>query len=241
MILNIKELVILGLFSVFTFSAFSQFAEVQNEPAHIHVDRKGKMEFGLEHTLSFSSLIGNGPKTSFGVTETKFDPVGVRVTMSLGGFGNYYITDKMSFQFEFMFAFSGSHFKLDKTIYQDLGYFTTTTNKTYALRYVKVPLTLNYYLLDNFYFQGGGYFSALLNAKSRENHVVFGPKSEFVDNLNPVDLGVIGGVGFDARIIKLGFRYSYGFSNVFSNSGDAANLHNSVFEVIAHWKLNKKN
>ena len=234
-----KAIITLGLVLLFGNSVWAQFGSVKNDPEKTGYERKGKMEFGLQHSINFVSLVGEGPTTSFGVIETKFVPVGVRLTASVGGFGNYYLTEKLSFQFEFMFAFYGSHFSLEKKVYHDLGYFESTSKKTYAMRYIKLPLTLNYLVADNFYVQGGGYFSTLINARSYENLWSFGPNVEDVNNLNPIDIGLIGGVGIETKVVRIGVRYSYGFLNVFDNYG-TADLHNSVFEVSAHWKLNKK-
>lgn len=239
MSLSIKGFIILGLSIFLNGSIYAQFSDVQKETEKQNLSKKGKLEYGFEHTLSFSSLVGVGPKTSFGVVETELVPAAFKFTMGLGGFGNYFFTDKLSLQFEFLFAFYGGNFRLESTIYQDLGYFKSNTKKGYALRYFKLPLTLNYTVSNGFYLQGGGYFSTMLSAKTYESAVVFDTDIEFVDDLNLIDVGLIGGVGFKTKVVNIGFRYNYGLSNVFSNY-EPANLHNSVFELIAHWKFNHK-
>jgi len=200
---------------------------------------KGKFEFGLQHSVNFPRLIGQGPKSSFGIVEIESIPIATRFTPSFGGFGNYYISNRLSVQFEIMAAFYGSHFSKEESVYQDLGFYKTSTRETYALRYLKIPVALDYHLNDQFYVQGGGYFSVLLNAKSYDGYVSFEETAKYVHYINPIDAGLMGGFGMNTRIVRVDFRYNYGFLNVFENRG-GANLHTSVFELTAHWELRNR-
>lgn len=219
-------------------SGFTQFSDQpETDVVKPGFERKGLLEYGIQHSISFSSLLGEGPIITEGVYEIQLNSVGTRFTPSFGGFGNYFVGENLSIQFEIMYAFYGAHFNREKTLYQDLGYFTTTDRVNYNTQYLKIPVSLKIYPAKKLYLLGGGYFSVLTLARVYEGGYYSSNKVKYAD-LNNIDIGILGGFGFDFRIVSVDFRYNYGLSNVFKNKGNA-NLHNSIFELMAHWKIGR--
>ena len=229
------------IFAVLFFIGNLGFAQVNDEPEkasnYSEPKRKGILEYGIQHSISFSTLLGQGETISEGIYEVQLNSVGTRFTPSFGGFGNYFLGENLSIQLEVLYAFYGAHFNRENVIYQDLGYFTSTDRVNYNTQYVKTPVSLKVYPVKKMYLLGGGYFSVLTHAKVYDGAYFSGGRAEYVD-LNNIDVGVLGGFGFDLKIVDVAFRYNYGFSNVFLNKGNA-NLHNSVFELMAHWKIGR--
>ena len=228
----IAILFFLGISSV----GFSQFeaGEASNSSSPSKY-RTGAFEYGLQNSFNFTSLVGQYPSTESNSRDITVTPVGTRFTFDFGMFGNYYVTEKVSVQFELNLSYMGAHTQTTQINYHDLGMYETTTSKSYALRYIKIPVTANYLISDNFYVQFGGYFSSLLSAKTfNYNYGIF---DRTRIDANPIDAGIIGGVGFDTKIVRLSMRYSYGFMNVRPEDVDDMNVKNSVFQIVAHWKI----
>lgn len=227
------------LFSTLGTAAFAQFEDdpKKNQSYSSTQLHKGGFEYGLQHSINFTSLVGDYPiKESVNSIE-EMKPVGARFTFDIGMFGNYYVAEKMSIQFEFNLSYMGAHTQTTRTIYQDLGIFKDTKSESFAFHYIKIPLTLNYNLTDNLYIQGGGYFSSLLSAKKFDYY--YGPFDRTkLDYIAPIDLGIIGGIGFNTKIVRISMRYNFGLVDVFNDPEyPNTDLRNSVFQIVGHWLI----
>jgi hypothetical protein len=236
------RILLIGLVILFSLSALAQKSENIDENLGKEPERgRSIFEVGIQNSFNLSSLYGTGPQSSIGVIDSELNPSGYRLTISVGAFGNYYLTKNLSLQLEIMYAFYGSQFLMEQTIYQDLGYIKRTNNVTYAFQYIKLPLSLQYYFSKRIFVQGGGYFASLRKYKPYEFGFDGGEAINKIDHFESIDWGIITGVGLETQVVRMEFRFNYGFTNIFVNKS-TADLHNAVFEIVAHWKLwNRKN
>ena len=229
--IRIAFIFIFTLFFINKGSSQFQSEQVASQPASSIY--KGAIEYGLQHSANITRFYGEYPTHTFETWEDSYEHSRSRFTMDLGAFVNVYLTPKITILSEISFSFMGDNSLFTRTVYQDVGKFETKVYPTFALRYLKIPVSVNYLIRDGFFLQGGAYFATLLSASAYDSFW-YGNAID-VDNINAIDAGLIAGFGMSTKIVMVGFRYSYGLTEVFSE--DNSNLHNGVYQIVAQWKL----
>jgi len=195
-------------------------------------NHQGAVTFGLLHTFNLTSISGTFPSKNFGNSKTKTSVSSPRFTFDLGMTVDYFISEKLSVQFDFVYTYQGAHLISKTFLYNEVGKIENKDYYTYAMDYFKFPLTANYYPMKHLYINGGGYFSTII---SSSNYEYWYDKGDPIDDIKPFDYGVIAGFGFNTPYAKIGFQYSYGINDFISN--DNYNLHHSVFQMVVRWKF----
>ena len=195
-------------------------------------DHKGAVTFGLLHSFNLTTISGGFPTSNFGNSETKTSILSPRFTFDLGMTVDYYLTEKFSVQFDFLYTYQGAHLISKTYLYNEVGKVENKKYFTYAMDYFKFPLTINYYPQKNLYVNAGGYFSSIISSTEYE---YWYDRGDPIDDIKAFDYGVTAGFGFNTAYAKIGFQYSYGINNFMTaNNYD---LHNNVFQIIVRWKF----
>ncbi len=197
--------------------------------------KKGAFEFGLQHSINFTSLVGDYGAITYGNREEKYTPVRNRTTFDLGLFANSYLSNSLSLQFEVYYTFMGAHLQKTTSIYHELGKFEGKESESFAMDYIRLPITLNYYPSDKAFIQFGGYVASLLSSE-KFYPWEYDKTRKTLEGVNRFDAGLMGGIGLDTKVVKLSFRYTYGLQDVFDKD-ENNNLRNSVLQFVAQWKL----
>lgn len=226
------------VFSIFFGSAINGFTQNTNPSESNGVKYAGSFEFGLQHSINLTTLSGKNNSYNYGQNRVvELEPVGRRLTIDLGMFSNFYITKMVSLDFEVLYSYMGAHIDKETTVLHDLGEVKGTDNESYALQYFRFPLLLKVHPSEKAFIEFGGYAATLLSAEKFYPWTVDSDYSrEKLDGISSFDAGIIAGVGFDLKIVNLGFRYNYGLINVFEDQ-EPLDLRNSMFQIVAQWKL----
>ncbi len=90
----------------------------------------------------------------------------------------------------------------------------------YTFNYLEIPVLGVINFAKNFNIQVGPYVGFLVSGKV-SNESSFSPfdfeRNISTDNYNKIDVGFIGGVGFDFNVLSFSLRYSYGVNKVGKN------------------------
>jgi hypothetical protein len=162
-----------------------------------------RLRFGLKAGANYSDY-----------TQTSFGTDGL-IGFHAGAIVNFRMTDKLSFQEEFLFSTQGAKMKGDQFGKADIN-----------VSYVAVPLLLKYRTGVGLYIEGG----VQEGLRVGEN-IMEGQTGSFANRL---DLAAIGGLGFQTRNgFGIGLRYVAGLSNVgnFSLTGVSPNFKSSVMQA----------
>ena len=225
------------LLSIFIGSIIQGYS--QNDVGSVEqVKYAGAFEFGLQHSVNLTTLSGNNNSYKVGKNRVvELDPVGRRLTVDLGMFTNFYFSKVVSLDFEVLYSYMGAHVNKKTTLLHDLGEISGTDNESYALQYFRFPLVLKVHPSEKAFVEFGGYAATLLSAeKFYPWYTDPGYSREKLNGISSFDAGLLVGVGFDLKILNLGFRYNYGLVNVFEDQG-SLDLRNSMFQVVAQWKM----
>lgn len=195
-------------------------------------DYKNAVTFGLAHSLHFTTISGTFPSSSIANRETKISTSSPRFTFSIGTTTDFHINKMVSIQFDFLYTYMGAHLLSKTYLYNEVGVIENKEYYTYAMDYFKFPLTVNFYPMRHIYMNGGGYFSTLISS-SRYSH--WYENREPIDDIKPIDYGIIAGFGFNTPYAKIGFQYSYGLNNFVDNK--SFDVHHNVFEFTVRWKF----
>ncbi len=195
-------------------------------------DYKDAITFGLLHTFNLTYISGTYPSQPFGNLESKTSVSAPRFTFDVGMTVDYYLSNKLSVQFDFVYTYMGAHLITKSYLYNEVGKIENKKYFTYGMDYFKFPLTLNYYPMEKLYVNGGGYFSTKISSHNYENWY---DKRNPIDDASPIDYGIVAGFGFNTAYAKIGFQYSYGINDFITNND--YNLHHSVFQFIVRWKF----
>ena len=194
---------------------------------------KGALTFGLVNSFNLTSIVGSFPDiqtSNISQTTTASLP---RFTFDIGITSDFYFNKKLSLQVDAVYTYNGAHFNSHKTIYNEIGKVESDEQFTYATSYFKFPISLVYYPKEQLYLSGGGYIAPLKNAR-RYTHWYNGSSNPLV-NVSSLDYGLVFGLGFNFRAVKIGFQYNYGLSNMINDG--THNLHHSDYQVVFRWKL----
>jgi hypothetical protein len=103
----------------------------------------------------------------------------------------------------------------------------------YIVDYVEVPVLARLRLLRNAYVVAGPSMAFRLRARNR---IPFGGSTEefdLEDDVEPFDLGIVGGVGLDAGRWVVDARYTHGLSDIDTDTSDDVRIRNRVFSLSA--------
>ena len=226
--------VITLLFLHFSNFAFAQWENLEKKD----ITYNGAVTFGLIHSVNLTTISGDFPSFSSTNRETETKKRAPRLTLDIGLTGNYYINNKVSLQMDLVYTYMGAHLTSTTDIYNEVGVIETNDYYTYAMDYIKLPLSVNIYPKEKLYVNLGGYVATNLSNSlykffhSDTYHV---EEIESIGSVNSLDYGLLFGVGFDTKIVRLGFQYTYGLSQF--NSEEAYSLHNNVFQIVARWNF----
>ncbi len=182
-------------------------------------------------TLSLLFLTGTvliyaqSPKTDKGVLSTTFGIKGglnltnlyvndvndenSKLGFQAGVFLKAPITGMFSIQPELIYSLKGSELTYDNLF--------ATGKASFNLYYIELPVMAVINLGNNFNIHAGPYFSYLagVTIKNKSTNSNYNFEREInKDNFEEFDYGVAGGIGFDAKKVGLGLRYSYGLKEV---------------------------
>jgi hypothetical protein len=180
----------------------------------------GKMEFGLDGGLNFSSISGletNKLKRDFNLgfyfdikmKKQWYFNTGVLVKSSLG-VDELSEADLVEIGSDFVFSENGDY--------------------TQKISYFLVPTLAKYRFKNNMYVEAGPQFGLMYKAWVEYNYDVDGNSTRIKRNnkdaVNRMEVGAVAGVGY--RLLKglgwsIGLRYHYGFTNVYKNNSSTKN------------------
>jgi hypothetical protein len=207
--------------------SYSSFAQDQTESGT-------NIEIGIHQAFNLTSLIGNTTSSSYYNREDNISVRKSRGTFDIGIFANVFLSKKFSIQTEVFYTYMGAHMKQTTTVFQDLYKEELDQDVTYALRYVKLPLSFKFYPHEKLFIHAGGYASVLLGADYYYPYTV--KEREPIKNVSPYDLGIMAGLGVDLKYLSLGFRYNYGLVDILPDDKNQ-DLKNSVFQFVLQCKV----
>ena len=231
--MKIYYLIIATLFLVNN-SAFAQWENLEKEDTKYD----GAVTFGLIHSFNLTTISGDFPSLTSTNRETETNRRAPRLTLDIGLTGNYYFNNKVSLQMDLVYTYMGSHLTTKTDIYNEIGIVETVEYYTYAMDYIKLPISVNIYPKEKLYLNLGGYVATNLSNSlykifhSDDYHV---EEIEELGDVNSLDYGLLFGVGFDTKIVRVGFQYTYGLSQF--NTNQDYSLHNNVFQIVARWNF----
>ena len=167
-----------------------------------------KLSFGIHTSVSMSSLGGDLPtvKTkNINIVISKHKP---QVWFSLGVYGEYKLKKRVSVRVGFQYVKMGGNFKKDNKIYTALGPITNTDYMNFGLNYLYMPLLIDFYIYEHYYFELGAYSTALITATKGECSI--DPDAKSISYAASNDVGIVGGLGYSINKGKIGIRYSLG-------------------------------
>ncbi len=145
----------------------------------------------------------------------------MRVSIHLGGYLNYAISDKLSFQPELLYSSVGCKVK-ESDSYQEFGVqITEKYEATTKLNYLSLPLLVQY-KLGTVNVLAGPQLGFFMGGKVKEEYTYtaegYGSDSESdthdADGVNTLDLGFNIGLGANFDKINVSARYSAGLTNI---------------------------
>ena len=214
--------------------AFAQWEKLEKKDANYN----GAVTFGLIHSVNLTTISGDFPSLTATNRETETHKRAPRLTLDIGLTGNYYFNNKVSLQMDLVYTYMGSHLTTKTEIYNEVGIVETVDYYTYAMDYIKLPISVNIYPKEKIYLNLGGYVATNLSNSlykifhSDNYHV---EEIESLGSVNSLDYGLLFGIGFDTKIVRIGFQYTYGLSRI--NTNQDYSLHNNVFQIVARWNF----
>lgn len=195
---------------------------------------KEAFEFGIINSLNFTSLTGGDNSIVYGNRIENFITVGPRTTFDLGLYGDIYLSRKFVLGIDMVYSFTGAYVKKETIILNEIDTESGNENSIYAFNYFKAPVMLNFYPVDRFYIGVGGYAALLISGK--EYTYLFDYFDRLpLDGASSFDAGMVAGMGFNTRIVRVGFQYSYGITPAYETND--LSMHNSMLQIITRWKL----
>lgn len=175
---------------------------------------KKEMSFGVKGGLNVCSVTN---VTSVGVTSSTL--IGYHV----GGFGEFFITDKFALQPELLYSAQGVKVVVDGE------------NGDMKFDYFNIPVMAKYYVTDALSLELGPQIGLLLSAKAK-----LGTETTDVkDSMNSTDYGVNFGGGYNiGEHIVVGIRYYFGLGQLQKSLAinESASA-NSVFHLSFGYKF----
>lgn len=181
-------------------------------------------------SAAFAQESGFGAKLGLNLANISGDVEdnSMRLSMHIGGYYTYMISDKFGVQPELVYSGQGTKFA-ESTSTQVVGFdpFTgapitaevTTPEAVYALDYLNIPILAKYYINESFSVLAGPQIGILMGAKYKGEDEDVDVK-EFV---NGTDFSL--GIGLDYQLengLNFGLRYNLGLTVIESDLPDGA-------------------
>jgi hypothetical protein len=164
-----------------------------------------------------------------------------RITTAFGITGALNLSDNFLLQAELGYERKGNKLPpeysedVDKWVRGDTTFFTKSN-----LDYLTIPVFAKVKIgrSNNFYFQAGGYFGYLMNAKlTGVRHGESITKEDILDGLSSTDYGIVAGAGLETPInrelsLLLDVKYNYGLKDLIVDqevTGPSEQLRNKSF------------
>ncbi|TVT37934.1 PorT family protein [Hymenobacter setariae] len=143
-----------------------------------------------------------------------------------GVFANIGLTSLFAFQPELLYSQKG-------------GYYRNTTDVSWRLHYIDVPLAFHVNT-GGLFFEAGPQVGFLISAKYQAGSV----STDIKNGLNTVDFGYLFGLGYQLKHgLGVGLRYNGGFTNVpqantFGNTTFQSRQRNGAFQLYLTYSVN---
>ncbi|NME66656.1 outer membrane beta-barrel protein [Flammeovirga aprica] len=182
-----------------------------NYDSKYYAPEKKGMEWGFFIGPSWSFPSGSSPQLNTGAQYSSVRER-TRTTVFFGFKFNFFIQNNLSVEFDALFNSMGQKTEFSGFMHE-LGQSNKVVKTTDVLSYFVFPLTANYYLNDHIYIKGGVYGAALAGAQRRQGGL-FGDYTDVNHLFKGGDFGVTAGIGAEAKMLFLEWRYSRGLVDV---------------------------
>lgn len=186
------------------------------------------VKFGAKAALNVSTISGDVEETS--------SLIGFQV----GGFAEFKLSEKFAFQPELMYSAQGGK----ESYTEAYDFMTVSSEATYKLSYINLPLMLKYYATPKLSVEFGPQVGFLLSAKQdyEATFSLFGEtesesgSEDIKDDMESIAFGLNFGAGFDiTENITAGLRYNLGLSNIADD--EDYTVKNNVLSVSVGYKF----
>ncbi len=188
-----------------------------------------EVSFGVKAGLNLSNLA---------IKPNDGDKPDARTSFHIGGLVEIPITEKFSVQPEILYSSQGA-----KNKEKDEGY---TTELTFKLDYISLPIMAKYYVIDNLALELGPQFNLLMSAKADLDYSIAGQSGtesvDLKDQFKKLDIGLGFGASYALDMgVFFGARYNLGLTDI--NDGkdpdfdDNPTIKNNVFQISAGYKF----
>lgn len=204
---------------------------LSNYQSKYYAPEKKTVEWGFFMGPSWSIPSGSAPQLETGA---QFSNVRerARTTFYFGFKANFFIEDRLSVEFDALFNSMGQKTEFSG-FNHELGQSNETVKYTEVLSYFVFPLTLNYYLNENIYIKGGLYGATLAGAQRREGGL-FGDYLDVNHLYRGGDFGFTAGIGAEAKVLFVEWRYSRGLIDV---TFDDEKYYNQNIQLVVGFKF----
>ena len=174
-----------------------------------------KLVTGINSGLTYSNLRGNNFIESF---ESELNYI-IGISIDYKVFEKMYLSADLNYERKSIRKFYPKPYESDNGAIGCIGCPTTELKFQTLFQYISIPLILKYYINNDysFYFNGGVYFSYLLDIKNIDD----GKESDldFNDSFKKIDAGITFGFGYNFKInnnnsISIELRDNYGIVNL---------------------------
>lgn len=159
-----------------------------------------------------------------------------RTSFHFGAYLTLDVSEKFSIQPELLYNSVGAK---NKSTDFDPDFGDITTEETYKLNYISVPVMFLYKITPQFNIQAGPQFSFLASAKDKYEISYDGGSTsgdeDIKDQFKGLDLGFNVGLGANFGKLNASARYCLGLSNI--ADAEDADLKNSVIQVSLGYRL----
>ncbi|BDD07335.1 porin family protein [Aureibacter tunicatorum] len=193
-----------------------------------------QIRYGVKASANYSAIISEGLPVTDRIWEWGYD---------VGIMGEYEFVHQFRIQAEASFALYTSALEFN------IPLSNTDVNKTrshFELYYVNIPVVAKYYVLKNFNVFLGPQLMVKLDAISYNESTLYvnGQKvsetntsSNVSRDINAVDFGAVGGIGYDLPNSGLGFNARYYIGFIDQHKNDDIKFHNTNVSVGASYKF----
>jgi hypothetical protein len=193
---------------------------------------KGTSNIGIVHSFNSTSFVGDFSDKMY-LNKVESSQVSTRTSLSFGIWGEYYLVERLSIEFNALIVSCGSYVTTKTSIYNEVGVFEGSETMKYVLRYVQVPLMVNFYPTEHFYISGGGYASMLAEA---HQYKYWYEDVQSIEGVNASDMGFVAGIGFNTPSLRVGVQYTQGVVPVITDNSQS-DMYNQMFEIVLRWKI----
>ncbi|WP_343695372.1 porin family protein [Flavobacterium sp.] len=168
--------------------------------------------FGVKGGLNITNFSGDNDSNAL-------------IGFQIGGFAEIKIIERLSIQPELLFSTQGASFDVNGS----------NRDIDYKLNYINIPVLAKFYIVKQFYVEGGPQLGFLVSAKRDGNDIK--------DSYKSTDLGFNFGAGYYfTDNFSVGLRYTVGLSNVGDYDTDDIDAYldspkNSVLALTAAYKF----